>query len=79
MGLVLRQSVRLVSFGLAAGVSVAFLASRVLSKFLFGVDPGDPLTIVAVSLLLLFTALLAGYVPARRAAHIDPIMALRAD
>jgi predicted permease len=79
MALVLGQSLRLVSFGLAIGVFAALLASRALSKFLFGVNPGDPSTILAVCVLLMFTALLAGYLPARRAARIDPVTALRVD
>lgn len=79
MSLVLGQSVRLVSIGLGIGVVSALLAGRTLSAFLYGVNPGDPLTIFAVCVLLLCTALLAGYLPAHRASRIDPVTALRVD
>jgi putative ABC transport system permease protein len=77
--LVLGQSLRLVLSGLAAGVAASLVLNRMLSRFLYGITPTDPLTFLAVGGLLVAMALLAGYFPARRAASIDPLMALRAD
>ncbi|HVQ31534.1 MAG TPA: ABC transporter permease [Vicinamibacteria bacterium] len=78
-GLVLGQSLRLVLAGLALGVGAALLLGRALSGFLYGVKPTDPLTFVVVVALLVLTALLAGYLPGRRAAATDPVRALRAE
>ena len=75
--LVLRQGMRPVLAGAALGLVGASAATRVLSSFLFGVKAVDPLTYVTVALLLGVIALLACYLPARRATHIDPIKALR--
>jgi putative ABC transport system permease protein len=78
-GLVIGQSLRLVLAGLAAGVVAALLLGRALSSFLYGVSTADPVTFAAVAGLLVATALLAGYVPGRRAANTDPVRALRVD
>ncbi|HEY8147560.1 MAG TPA: ABC transporter permease [Vicinamibacteria bacterium] len=78
-GLVIGQSLRLVLSGLAAGVVAALLLGRALSSFLYGVSAADPVTFAAVGALLVLTALLAGYVPGRRAANTDPVRALRVD
>ena len=78
-GLVLGQSLRLVLAGLALGVGAALLLGRTLSGFLYGVKPTDPLTFAVVVALLVLTALLAGYLPGRRAAATDPVRALRAE
>jgi predicted permease len=75
--LVLGQGVRLISSGIALGLAVSFALTRVLAGMLFGVKPTDPLTFVAVSFLLASVALLACYVPARRATKVDPLVALR--
>ena len=75
--MVLGQTVRLVGIGLAIGVPCALAASRALAHMLFGVSPGDPLTLAAVSLALLIAGLAAGYIPATRATRVDPMVALR--
>jgi putative ABC transport system permease protein len=75
--LALKQGMRPVLAGLAVGVLGAVWASRLLSSFLFGVGGRDPFTIAGASLILLGVAALACWLPARRAARIDPMMALR--
>ena len=77
--LVLSQSLRLVVSGLAVGVAASLVVNRMLNRFLYGVTATDPLTFLTVGGFLVAMALLAGYFPARRAASIDPLMALRAD
>jgi predicted permease len=75
----LRQGLVLTSIGIALGIGVAAILTRVMSAFLFGVGPLDLVTYAAVSATLAAAALLATYLPARRASLIDPIVALRAD
>jgi putative ABC transport system permease protein len=75
--MILWRSAALVLGGLAIGLAGAWAATRVLKNFLFEVTPFDPLTFAAVSLLLALVALAACYIPARRAAGIDPLVALR--
>jgi predicted permease len=77
--LVLRQSLLLAAAGSAVGLIAAVSSARLLQGFLFAVSPLDPLTLTVVPLLMLLLSLLAAWVPARRAASIDPMLALRAD
>jgi putative ABC transport system permease protein len=77
LGLVVGQGMRLAVAGLTLGLLVAFAAMRVLSSLLFGVSAHDPLTFGGVSLVLATAAILACYIPARRATKVDPIIALR--
>ncbi len=75
--LVLGRGMKLVLVGIAIGIAGALAVSRVLSNLLYGISPTDPTTFVAVSLFLLAVALFACYIPARRAASVDPLIALR--
>jgi predicted permease len=77
--LVLREGLRLAGAGLIAGLFAAALSTRALAGLLYGVSPRDPLVFVAVPICLAAIALLASYVPARRATSVDPTRALRAD
>jgi putative ABC transport system permease protein len=76
---VVREGLVLAVTGIAIGLVGAFAASRMLSAFLFGVGATDPLTFSAVAVLLLGVAVLASYVPSRRALKVDPIIALRTE
>jgi predicted permease len=78
-GLVLGHSLRLVLTGLALGIAASLALTHLMTGFLYGVKATDPLTFLAVSLLLIFTGTLAGYFPARRAARVDPMVALRSE
>ncbi len=75
--LVVGQAMKLALLGVAVGLAGAFGLTRFLEKFLFGVNATDPLTFAAVALLLAAVALLACVIPARRAAKVDPMVALR--
>ena len=77
--LILRNAAALVGTGLLAGLACTWLATRALKSFLFGVSEHDPLTVVSISLLLLVCGLVAALFPARHAASIDPVQALRAE
>jgi putative ABC transport system permease protein len=74
---VLGDGVKLAALGIAAGLAAALALARVLGGFLYGVGPRDPLTFAVVALLLVVAALLASYIPARRATAVDPLVALR--
>ncbi|HEY6370003.1 MAG TPA: FtsX-like permease family protein [Candidatus Sulfotelmatobacter sp.] len=71
------EGFRLIASGVLAGIVLAVVSSRVLSSFLFDVQPTDPLTLVLVGALFVVVALLACLVPVRRAATVDPLEALR--
>jgi putative ABC transport system permease protein len=75
----LRTGVVLAMTGIGFGLVGAYIAGRALSAFLFGVQPGDPLTFAGVATLLLLVAAAASYIPSRRALKVDPIIALRAE
>jgi len=76
---IVRQSLFLAASGCVAGIGGALALSRVLHSFLFEVSPLDPITIGAVTLLMSSVALVAAWVPARRAASVDPVIALRGE
>jgi putative ABC transport system permease protein len=76
-GMILSQGARLAGFGIAIGVATAFAVTRLLAGFLYGVRPADPVTFISVCALLIGVALLASYLPARRAMRVDPLVALR--
>ena len=72
LGLVVRQGMTLAAIGVVAGLAGAFSLTRVMASLLFNVRPDDPTTYLAISFLLIVVAFLACYLPARRAAKLDP-------
>ena len=79
VGLVVRQGMRLAAIGMAAGLVAALALARFMAGLLYGVRPADPATLAAVTVLLGGIALLACYIPARRAAAVDAVVALRCE
>jgi putative ABC transport system permease protein len=77
--MVLRQGLLLAISGAAVGLVCALIVSHLMAGLLYGVPPTDPLTFAGVALLLIGVALLACYIPARRAIRVDPLVALRHD
>jgi putative ABC transport system permease protein len=77
VALLLKHGIRLLLIGLPLGLGGAFALSRILESQLFGVSASDPMTLVGVSLILAGVAISACYIPARRAAKVDPMVALR--
>ncbi len=77
--LVLQRGMALALSGVTIGLVAAFLLTRLMGSLLFGVEPADPITFAAISLLLFLIALLASYIPARRATRIDPMVSLRCE
>lgn len=79
LGRVVREGLLSAAGGVALGLGGSWAVSRLLGRFLFRVEPTDPTTFAAVAALLLLVAAIASYVPARRAASVDPVRALRAE
>jgi putative ABC transport system permease protein len=77
--LVIGQGLRLVAIGIGIGLTASFAATRLISKLLFGVSATDPLTFIVIAALMAVVALLACYIPARRATKVDPMIALRTE
>jgi predicted permease len=77
--MVVGQGVRVVAIGVVTGVLVALAGTRVLSSLLFGVNPNDVATFIAMPLVMLLIGLIASYLPARRASNLDPMVSLRRD
>ncbi len=77
--MIVRQGLRLVGAGVAIGLAVALGVTRLLSALLFGLSAQDPLTYGGVTGMLICVAVLAAYIPARRASRVDPMTALRTD
>jgi putative ABC transport system permease protein len=75
--MILSQGSRTILFGIAIGIAAALVLTRAVESLLFGVTATDPLTFGGVTLLLVGAALLACYIPARRATRVDPLIALR--
>jgi ABC-type antimicrobial peptide transport system permease subunit len=77
--MVLREALLLAAAGVAIGLPMAWLGARMLRSVLFGLEPGDPLTFAGALAGIILVALAAGYIPARRAASVDPMVALRSE
>jgi ABC-type antimicrobial peptide transport system permease subunit len=79
VGLVMRQSMGLVLVGIALGLPLTWAGGKIAAGMLYGVTPGDPMTLGTAILMLGSVAALAAYLPARRAAKVDPAVVLRAE
>ena len=79
VGMVIGGGLKIVLIGVAIGLAGAFILTRVLSSLIYGVSVTDPITFVSMSLFFILISLLASYLPARRAAGVDPILALRSE
>src|SRR5262249_9023544 len=79
MRIVVGQGVKLAAGGVAIGMAGSLLVGRTMASLLFGVSERDPLTFVVTGIVLMIVALLASYLPARRATKMDPLVALRSE
>jgi ABC-type antimicrobial peptide transport system permease subunit len=77
MSMVMRETMLIVGFGVAIGVGAAAAVTRLIATMLYGLAPNDPVTISIAVVLMIAVAAVAGYIPARRASRVDPIIALR--
>ena len=77
LSMVLREILTLVSIGVVIGVPIALAGDRLVSNMLFGLKSTDPITLVNATIVLVIVAAIAGYLPARKASLIDPMVALR--
>jgi predicted permease len=77
--LILREALWLVAIGVAVGLPMIFFSTRMAATLLFGLTPTDPASLIFAALLMLAVAIVAGYVPSRRATRVDPIVALRCE
>ncbi len=77
LGVIMKEVIALVAIGLVIGVPLALVSSRLISSLLFGLRPSDPLILAAATVVVLAVTALAGYLPARRAMRVDPMIALR--
>jgi ABC-type antimicrobial peptide transport system permease subunit len=75
--MVMREVLLLIALGVGVGLAAAMATTRLVGALLFRLSPTDPLTIALATLLMIVVAALAGYLPARRASRIDPMVALR--
>jgi ABC-type antimicrobial peptide transport system permease subunit len=76
---VIMKTLQMAMIGIAVGTVASLAVAKAISSLLFGTQPTDPMTFAAMVVLLTFVAFLAGYIPARRAARIDPMVALRSN
>jgi ABC-type antimicrobial peptide transport system permease subunit len=73
----MRNVISVLAVGVVAGIAISLAATRVLRQLLFGLGPRDTVTMIAAVVVLSVVALIAGYLPARRATKVDPMVALR--
>jgi putative ABC transport system permease protein len=79
LGLVMRQGLTIAAAGVAAGMAASFVLTRYLTAMLFGVTAVDPLTFVTLAVVMALVSGIACYIPARRAARVDPLTAIRTE
>jgi putative ABC transport system permease protein len=79
VALVVSKGMKMTGVGVVLGVLVGLGLTRVMTRLLFGVTPSDPITFIGTSMILLLVALFASWLPARRAARVDPMVALRTE
>jgi ABC-type antimicrobial peptide transport system permease subunit len=79
LGMVLRESVLLAAVGVALGLAGSIVLGRLVSNLLYGLTPTDPISLASSAAIMLAVAMAAASIPARRAAHVDPVVALRTE